>query len=210
MRNKILKSVNVTLQQKGLYAIIDTQPEITAQELVDYSKESYATVIKVLRSLVDSNLVVKHKTGKHTVTYSPNKTFKTNSTQPLFQVDKELKKLTKQEIWLDHVTKKFATQDFSLQVKGRLIDYFTHLAETNTLHGDKTMQSQIDSLRKLKQTEQLKVLDQTIDSGWKSVRYAIEQLSRNQGSLQSGTKNESEFKDGDYDSRVAETDGVEF
>lgn len=110
---------------------------------------------------------------------SPGKA--TSSSSKLFSTKSNSTKLTpKQTKWLDIKVNILDSFNFSDKVFHAYADFLEGLAESNTLFPDNTIISQLTLLkdRLTDDNIRVKVIRDTITSGWKSISYAIDNLDK--------------------------------
>ena len=130
---------------------------------------------------MDENAVVNNKT----IILNNNKKHSKNSSaknaSKLFSAKTNSAKLTKkQESWINHKLDMIENYNFSEKVKDQLFNFFTSLAQTNSLLADMAIQMQLNKLAKEVETEsnQIKVINDTISRGWRSVDYMINDINK--------------------------------
>lgn len=72
-----------------------------------------------------------------------------------------------------NIAEKFA---FSEPVMDELYKFFQMLAQSNTFLADVTIESQLEDIVNLTEAEQISVISDTVKSGWKSLKYAVERI----------------------------------
>lgn len=68
--------------------------------------------------------------------------------------------------------------EFDMSVSDKLVDFFRMLAENGTFLPDTTIRAQLEDLVNLNVQQQLNAISDTIKSGWKSLRYAIDAVKK--------------------------------
>lgn len=67
---------------------------------------------------------------------------------------------------------------FTDKVSDKLVDFFRMLAESNSFLPDITIRAQLEDLVSLLPDQQLRVVSNTIKSGWKSLKYSFEDVRK--------------------------------
>lgn len=80
--------------------------------------------------------------------------------------------------WINHKVNILAKYKFDKRVHLLLLQFIGILAETNTLLADMSIQAQFDSLKKLSDENKITAVQNTITRGWKSLDYAITDISK--------------------------------
>lgn len=80
--------------------------------------------------------------------------------------------------WTNHKVNILEKYKFDKKVHLLLLQFLGTLAETNTLLADISIQAQFDSLKKLSDENKLIAVQNTITRGWKSLDYAITDVSK--------------------------------
>lgn len=70
--------------------------------------------------------------------------------------------------------------EFSECVEVHLSEFFQMLAESGTNLPDITIRAQLDDLVNLSETQKIKAITDTIKSGWKSLKYAVESVKKSE------------------------------
>ena len=66
--------------------------------------------------------------------------------------------------------------EFSDKVSDKLIDFFRMLGQSGTFLPDVTIRAQLEDIVNLNENQQLRVISDTIKSGWKSLKYSVEKV----------------------------------
>ena len=67
---------------------------------------------------------------------------------------------------------------FTDKVSDKLVDFFRMLGQSDTFLAEVTIRAQLSDLFSLSEQQQLTAVSDTINSGWKSLRYAIEAVKK--------------------------------
>lgn len=84
-----------------------------------------------------------------------------------------------------HISEEF---DFVPSVSDRLVDFFRMLGEGGTFLPEITIRAQLEDLVGLTIQEQLSAVSDTIKSGWKSLKYAVEAVNKSHAPSFDNTK----------------------
>lgn len=68
--------------------------------------------------------------------------------------------------------------EFDSKVSDKLVDFFRMLGQQGTFLPEVTIRAQLEELYTFKVNEQMTIISDTIRSGWKSLRYAAEKVSK--------------------------------
>ena len=74
-----------------------------------------------------------------------------------------------------HISDEF---EFDSKVSDKLVDFFRMLGQQGTFLPEVTIRAQLEELYTFKANEQMTIISDTIRSGWKSLRYAAEKVSK--------------------------------
>ena len=93
--------------------------------------------------------------------------------------------------------------EFDSKVSDKLVDFFRMLGQQGAFLPEVTIRAQLEELYTFKPNEQMTIISDTIRSGWKSLRYAAEKVSK-QGTPSFDTSKPGSFqpKDPDNDRRA--------
>lgn len=122
------------------------------------------------------------KESLHNNTNTQNTNNKTSSGTPrrsLFSAEKEdtkmKSKVEKFVLECHHISDEF---EFDSKVSDKLVDFFRMLGQQGTFLPEVTIRAQLEELYTFKANEQMTIISDTIRSGWKSLRYAAEKVSK--------------------------------
>lgn len=122
------------------------------------------------------------KDSLHNNTNTQNTNNKTSSGTPrrsLFSAEKEdtkmKSKVEKFVLECHHISDEF---EFDSKVSDKLVDFFRMLGQQGTFLPEVTIRAQLEELYTFKANEQMTIISDTIRSGWKSLRYAAEKVSK--------------------------------
>lgn len=88
-----------------------------------------------------------------------------------------------------HISEEF---EFPDKVSDKLIDFFRMLGQAGAFLPDVTIRAQLEDIVNLNEKQQLQVISDTIKSGWKSLKYAVEKVK------ESGTASFDTAKPGSF------------
>ena len=74
-----------------------------------------------------------------------------------------------------HISEEY---EFLDKVSDKLVDFFRMLGESNSFLPEITIRAQLDDLVTLTEQQQLTAISDTIKSGWKSLKYAVEAVNK--------------------------------
>lgn len=94
----------------------------------------------------------------------------------------------KTNAFITRCEKQAAGFKFDKQVLSSLSNYFRMLASSGALLPEQTIQQQLQELSEVRSADRVKVVKDTISSGWKSLRYAIEHLAQQRNGNKGGGK----------------------
>lgn len=122
------------------------------------------------------------KESLHNNANTQNTNNKTSSGTPrrsLFSAEKEdtkmKSKVEKFVLECHHISDEF---EFDSKVSDKLVDFFRMLGQQGTFLPEVTIRAQLEELYTFKANEQMTIISDTIRSGWKSLRYAAEKVSK--------------------------------
>ena len=108
-----------------------------------------------------------------------NKTSSETPKRSLFSAEKgdakEKAKVEKFVLESHHISDEF---EFDSKVSDKLVDFFRMLGQQGTFLSEVTIRAQLEELYTFKANEQMTIISDTIRSGWKSLRYAAEKVSK--------------------------------
>ena len=144
------------------------------------SKESLLGGSK--ESLLGGSKESLHNNTNTQNTNTQNTNNKTSSGTPrrsLFSAEKEdtkmKSKVEKFVLECHHISDEF---EFDSKVSDKLVDFFRMLGQQGTFLPEVTIRAQLEELYTFKANEQMTIISDTIRSGWKSLRYAAEKVSK--------------------------------
>ena len=88
---------------------------------------------------------------------------------------KDKAKVEKFVLECHHISDEF---EFDSKVSDKLVDFFRMLGQQGTFLPEVTIRAQLEELYTFKANEQMTIISDTIRSGWKSLRYAAEKVSK--------------------------------
>lgn len=102
-------------------------------------------------------------------------------TKPIIQLNKEdvraSKRQHQKEDWISQTLKTLNKFTFDPLVRSLLVDYLGMLADTHSLLPQKAMYEQFSNLISVNNIAlQAKIVNDTISSGWKNLRYCIDKM----------------------------------
>lgn len=93
--------------------------------------------------------------------------------------------------------------DFSDKVSDKLIDFFRMLGQGGSFLPDVTIRAQLEDIVNLNEAQQVQVISDTIKSGWKSLKYAVEKVKSSEtASFDTGKPGSFQPKDPNNDRRL--------
>lgn len=145
-------------------------------------KVSLLPVVKNFNWGSKESLLGGSKESLHNNTNTQNTNNKTSSGTPrrsLFSAEKEdtkmKSKVEKFVLECHHISDEF---EFDAKVSDKLVDFFRMLGQQGTFLPEVTIRAQLEELYTFKANEQMTIISDTIRSGWKSLRYAAEKVSK--------------------------------
>jgi len=108
-----------------------------------------------------------------------NKTSSGTPRRSLFSAEKEDTKMkSKVEKFVLECCRISDEFEFDSKVSDKLVDFFRMLGQQGTFLPEVTIRAQLEELYTFKVNEQMTIISDTIRSGWKSLRYAAEKVSK--------------------------------
>lgn len=118
--------------------------------------------------------------------YTPQTPLSPSSHNLLDKIEKKpRKRQTKEERisnWVDNNIQKCEIYDFSDEVEDCLEKYFNYLANFGTLFPWTSIEMQLNKLNSIPSNKQVEVINKTIERGWKSLIYVIDEKSKSENS----------------------------
>lgn len=124
---------------------------------------------KILHNNIDNNININttNKISSNTLKHSLFSTEKGNA--------KQKAKIEKFVLDCCRISDEF---EFDSKVSDKLVDFFRMLGQQGAFLPEVTIRAQLEELYTFKPNEQMTIISDTIRSGWKSLRYAAEKVSK--------------------------------
>lgn len=144
------------------------------------SKESLLPVKNLYGGSKDSlhnNNIYNNTTKSSIIKNSPSSPNTVSRKGLISKPDKKsVEKQAKVEKYVSECCRISSEYEFSVKVSDKLIDFFRMLGQSGSFLPDVTVRAQLEDIVNLNEKQQLQVISDTIKSGWKSLKYAVEKV----------------------------------